>query len=109
MHTKATPAAIQGRAIGLTVQRPGAAPATLKVDVTVRHTRRGDLEIHLIAPDGTEYPIKNASRFDSGADVDLSRTVDASAEQVTGTWRLRVRDRYAGDTGTLDSWALTFL
>ena len=90
------------------MQRSGPAPATLKVDVNIRHGFRGDLEIHLIAPDGTAYPIKKSSRFDSADDVNLSQTVDASAEPASGTWKLRVRDLYSGDTGTLDSWALTF-
>ncbi|MDI6098965.1 M28 family peptidase [Actinoplanes sp. NEAU-A12] len=92
----------------ITVQRSGKAPAALKVDVNVRHGFRGDLEIHLIAPDGTEYSIKKANRFDGDDDVKQSSTVDASAEQASGTWKLRVRDLYRGDTGTLDSWALTF-
>ncbi|MEU8659942.1 M28 family peptidase [Actinoplanes philippinensis] len=92
----------------ITVQRTGPAPATLTVDVSIRHGFRGDLEIDLIAPDGTPYRIKEASRFDRADDVRVSQTVDASAEQATGTWKLRVRDLYSGDTGTLDSWALTF-
>jgi Zn-dependent metalloprotease len=92
----------------ITVQRSGRAPATLKVDASIRHGFRGDLEIHLIAPDGTAYQLKKASRFDSADDVKLSQSVDASAEQASGTWKLRVRDLYTGDTGTLDTWALTF-
>ncbi|WP_433797609.1 M28 family peptidase [Actinoplanes sp. CA-252034] len=92
----------------ITVQRTGPAPATLKVDVSIRHGFRGDLEIDLIAPDGTAYRIKKSSRFDSADDVQVSQTVDASGEQASGTWKLRVRDLYSGDTGTLDSWALTF-
>ncbi|KHD77296.1 M28 family peptidase [Actinoplanes utahensis] len=92
----------------ITVQRAGQAPATLKVEVDVRHGYRGDLQIHLIAPDGTAYSVKKAGRFDSADDVRLSTTVDASAEPASGTWRLRVRDLYSGGTGTLDSWALTF-
>jgi Zn-dependent metalloprotease/Zn-dependent M28 family amino/carboxypeptidase len=92
----------------ITVQRSGQAPATLKVDVDIRHGFRGDLEIDLIAPDGTAYRIKKSSRFDSADDVKVGQTVDASAEQAAGTWKLRVRDLYSGDTGTLNSWALTF-
>ncbi|GIE30360.1 hypothetical protein Ait01nite_034050 [Actinoplanes italicus] len=92
----------------ITVQRSGQAPAALKVEATIRHGFRGDLEIHLIAPDGTAYQLKKSSRFDSADDVKLSQTVDVSAEQASGTWKLRVRDLYTGDTGTLDTWALTF-
>jgi Zn-dependent metalloprotease/Zn-dependent M28 family amino/carboxypeptidase len=92
----------------ITVQRSGRAPATLRVDVDIRHGFRGDLEIDLIAPDGTAYRIKKSSRFDGADDVKAGQTVDASAEQASGTWKLRVRDLYSGDTGTLNSWALTF-
>ena len=92
----------------ITVQRAGAAPAALKVDVDIQHGYRGDLQIHLLAPDGTEFLLKKANRFDRGDDVKLTATVDASAVQATGTWRLRVRDLYSGDTGTLNAWGLTF-
>ncbi|GAA0552209.1 hypothetical protein GCM10010172_38300 [Paractinoplanes ferrugineus] len=92
----------------ITVDRAGAAPSKLQVDVDIKHGYRGDLEIRLLAPDGTEFPIKKASRFDGGDDVKLTATVDASAGQSTGTWRLRVRDLYSGDTGTLNAWGLTF-
>ncbi|MEV6599779.1 M28 family peptidase [Actinoplanes sp. NPDC051346] len=92
----------------ITVRRQGSAPAALTVDVDIAHPFRGDLEIHLVAPDGTAYLIKKASRFDRADDVKLSQTVDASAEQASGTWKLRVRDLFSGDTGTLRSWGLTF-
>ncbi|MEU4243755.1 M28 family peptidase [Actinoplanes sp. NPDC026619] len=92
----------------ITVQRPGAAPAALKVDVDIQHGYRGDLQIQLVAPDGAEFSIKKASRLDRGDDVKLTATVDASAVQASGTWRLRVRDLYSGDTGTLNAWGLTF-
>jgi Zn-dependent metalloprotease len=92
----------------ITVDRAGLAPRTLKVDVDIQHGYRGDLEIQLLAPDGTAFPIKKASRFDRGDDVKLTATVDAAAVRATGTWRLRVRDLYSGDTGTLNAWGLTF-
>nr|WP_203803389.1 M28 family peptidase [Actinoplanes tereljensis] len=92
----------------ITVQRSGTAPAALKVNVDINHSYRGDLEIHLLAPDGTAFLIKKASRLDRGDDVKLTATVDASAVQSTGTWRLRVRDLHSGDTGTLNAWGLTF-
>jgi Zn-dependent metalloprotease/Zn-dependent M28 family amino/carboxypeptidase len=92
----------------ITVERTGTAPAALKVHVDIQHGFRGDLQIHLLAPDGTEYLIKNTNRLDRADDVKLTATVDASAEQASGTWRLRVRDLYSGDTGTLNAWGLTF-
>jgi serine protease len=88
--------------------RTGNAPSTLKVDVTVRHTFRGDLQVDLVAPDGSLYRLKSASASDSADDVVGTYTVNASTEVANGTWRLRVADRYSGDTGYIDSWGLTF-
>ena len=91
----------------ITVDRSGAAPAALKVDVTIAHPSRGDLQIDLVAPDGSLYRLKNASKNDAGAFGSASYTVNASAEAAQGVWRLRVLDKFAGSTGTLDTWSLT--
>jgi subtilisin-like proprotein convertase family protein len=34
--------------------------------------------------------------------------VNASSEVANGTWKLRVSDNAAVDTGKIDSWALQF-
>ncbi|MFV2120393.1 S8 family peptidase [Streptomyces sp. Act-28] len=86
----------------------GNAPATLKVDVDIKHTWRGDLIIDLVAPDGTAYRLKNSSGDDSADNVLATYTVDASSEVANGTWKLQVRDVASGDTGYIDSWGLTF-
>ncbi|WMX48731.1 S8 family peptidase [Streptomyces roseicoloratus] len=88
--------------------RTGNAPAALKVDVDIKHTYRGDLVIDLIAPDGTVRNLKASSGSDGADNVLATYTVDASSEVANGTWRLRVRDAYRGDTGYIDSWSLTF-
>lgn len=85
----------------------GNAPATLQVAVDIKHTYRGDLQIDLVAPDGTAYRLKNTGS-DSADNVLATYTVDASSEVANGTWQLRVRDVYAADTGYIDSWRLTF-
>ncbi|MCP9986000.1 S8 family peptidase [Streptomyces sudanensis] len=87
--------------------RTGAAPAALKVGVDITHTYRGDVVIELIAPDGTVRQLKGTS-YDSTDNLKTTYTVDASSEQANGTWKLRVSDRMAGDTGTLNGWSLTF-
>ncbi|MGX7823855.1 S8 family peptidase [Actinokineospora sp. 24-640] len=86
----------------------GNAPATLKVDVNVVHSYRGDLVVDLVAPDGTAYRLKNASTGDGADNIVAAYTVDASAEVANGDWQLRVRDLYRTDTGYLNSWKLTF-
>ncbi|USX56103.1 S8 family serine peptidase [Lentzea sp. HUAS12] len=85
----------------------GNAPATLKVDVNIVHTYRGDLVIDLIAPDGTAYRLK-ASNNDSADNVVATYTVNASSEVANGTWKLQVQDVARQDTGYINSWKLTF-
>ncbi|MEU6082044.1 M28 family metallopeptidase [Streptomyces sp. NPDC047108] len=88
--------------------RTGNAPTALKVGVDIKHTWRGDLVVDLLAPDGTAYRLKNSSSFDSADNVIATYTVNASSEVANGTWKLRVQDVAAQDTGYIDSWKLTF-
>ncbi|TGA99061.1 M28 family metallopeptidase, partial [Streptomyces sp. MZ04] len=100
-----------GAAVTSTVNvtgRTGNAPATLKADVDIRHTWRGDLVVDLLAPDGTAYRLKNSSSNDSADNVIATYTVDASSEAANGAWQLRVQDVAAQDTGYINSWKLTF-
>jgi secreted trypsin-like serine protease len=77
-----------------------------KVQVDITHPYRGDLIIDLVTPDGTSYRLKNADGQDSADDVVTTYTVNASDEDVTGDWRLRVRDIFRHDVGTLNSWRI---
>ncbi|MEV5438003.1 M4 family metallopeptidase [Streptomyces sp. NPDC052682] len=88
--------------------RSGNAPANLQVSVDIVHTWRGDLVIDLLAPDGTAYRLKNFSSSDSADNVKETYTVDASSEVADGTWKLRVQDQAAQDTGYINGWKLTF-
>jgi serine protease len=85
----------------------GNAPAALKVSVDIKHTWRGDLVVDLIAPDGTTKRLQSSSN-DSADNIITTYTVDASALAAAGTWKLRVQDVAAADTGFIDSWGLTF-
>ncbi|MFF7311389.1 S8 family serine peptidase [Streptomyces sp. NPDC008137] len=87
--------------------RSGNAPSALQVGVDITHTYRGDLVIDLVAPDGSTYRLKSAAS-DSADNVNTTYTVNASSETANGTWKLRVQDTSAQDTGTLNSWKLTF-
>jgi carboxypeptidase T len=86
----------------------GNAPSDLQVSVDIKHTYRGDLQIDLVAPDGTTYRLKSTSSGDSADNVLATYTVNASSEVANGTWQLRVRDLFRTDTGYIDSWRLTF-
>ncbi|MBV7695800.1 S8 family serine peptidase [Streptomyces sp. TRM70350] len=86
----------------------GNAPSDLQVAVDITHTWRGDLVIDLVAPDGSTYRLKSSSGSDSANDVRTTYTVNASGETANGTWKLRVQDVAAQDTGRINSWSLTF-
>jgi serine protease len=74
----------------------------------IRHTYRGDLQIDLVAPDNTLYRIKNSSGSDSADNVIGYANIDLSNKARNGTWKLRVRDMWAGDTGYINSWSIDF-
>ena len=86
---------------------PGNAPAALTVGVDIRHTYIGDLVVDVLAPDGSVYNLHNRS---GGSTDNISRTytVNAASEVANGTWRLRVRDAAAQDTGLINTWSLQF-
>ncbi|RVU20454.1 peptidase M4 [Streptomyces antnestii] len=88
--------------------RTGNAPSNLQVGVDIVHSYRGDLVIDLVAPDGSTYRLKNSSGSDSAANVNTTYTVNASSEVANGTWKLKVQDVYAQDSGYINSWKLTF-
>ena len=85
--------------------REGNASATTEVYVKIVHTYRGDLTVDLVAPDGTVYSLLNRSGG-SADNVDQTFTVNASAEPVAGTWKLRVQDRASIDVGYIEKWYL---
>ncbi|MEV7960134.1 S8 family serine peptidase [Streptomyces sp. NPDC058316] len=86
----------------------GNAPAALSVPVDITHTYSGDLKIDLVAPDGSVYNLKAYGTGGSADDVVTTYTVNASSEVANGTWKLRVGDNAAADTGRINSWALQF-
>ena len=86
----------------------GNAPAALQVDVNISHSWRGDLVVDLVGPSGASYRLKSASGSDSADDVVETYTVNASSEVASGTWQLKVQDTASQDTGTINSFKLTF-
>ncbi|MFE5403837.1 M4 family metallopeptidase [Streptomyces sp. NPDC056580] len=88
--------------------RSGNAPSNLQVSVDISHTWRGDLVVDLVGPSGTSYRLKNFSSSDSADNVQATYTVNASSESASGTWKLKVQDQATYDTGTINSWKLTF-
>ncbi|MFE6482767.1 S8 family serine peptidase [Streptomyces sp. NPDC057757] len=86
----------------------GNAPAALSVPVAIVHTYIGDLQVQLIAPDGTAYTLKAYSTGGSTDNINTTYSVNASSEAANGVWKLRVSDNAAQDVGRIDSWALQF-
>ncbi|MFF9149789.1 S8 family peptidase [Streptomyces sp. NPDC014861] len=86
----------------------GNAPSALQVPVSIVHTYIGDLQVQLIAPDGTAYTLKAFGTGGSADNINTTYTVNASSEVANGTWKLRVTDNANADTGKIDSWALQF-
>ncbi|XP_070621840.1 proprotein convertase subtilisin/kexin type 7 [Erythrolamprus reginae] len=82
------------------------------VTVSITHPRRGNLEIHLRCPSGTDSLVGTARSLDSDPTgfVDWTfSTVRCWGEEAQGSYRLTIRD--VGDqtlrAGRLDQWQLT--
>ena len=81
---------------------------SVKAEVKITHTYRGDLVIDLIAPDNTAFRVKNSSAYDSADNVNETYTVNVGGKVKNGTWKLRVQDVARGDSGSIDTWTLRF-
>ena len=88
---------------------PDSATVTeFKVTVNITHTYIGDLIVTLVAPDGSTATLSNR---EGGSADNINQTwtiTPSSAMNIQGTWKLKVSDNAAYDTGTLDSWSLEF-
>lgn len=86
---------------------PGNAPSDLQIAVTIRHTRRGDLRVDLVAPDGSAYTLHNRGGGDAD-DLVRTYTRNVSSEVANGIWKLRGNDNANQNTGYIDKWSLQF-
>jgi subtilisin-like proprotein convertase family protein len=84
------------------------------VRIDVAHTARGDLRMTLVAPDGTQVLLKDAS-IDRTADIHATYGLDTQPQQsldvlhgkaANGQWQLRISDLHPKDSGSLLSWSL---
>lgn len=98
------------------VPTPTGSPVrSASVGVTVRHPRRGDLELDLITPAGQRLRLKGGSASDSERDlITVFPEVDSAVDDLTsftgdngsGGWQLVARDSAAGQNGVLEAWSL---
>jgi subtilisin-like proprotein convertase family protein len=80
----------------------------LDLTVDINHTYRGDLEIRLVHPDGTDVQVL-APDSSSGDDIKATFPVAAfNSKRTQGAWTLKVIDHASQDTGTLNRWSLRF-
>ncbi len=80
---------------------------SLKLNLDIAHSYRGDLVVSLTSPSGKSAVVSNKQ---GGSADDLKGSFDLSAfagEKAAGTWTLTVQDTARGDTGTLNGWGLT--
>lgn len=86
----------------------------LVVSVNIVHPSRGDLQISVIAPDGTTAILQNPSTDHApfspvtyGIDADTVDRLDVfHGRAANGQWTLNVRDLQPQNSGTLISWSL---
>lgn len=118
---------------GLTPSALNAANGLVSVCIDITHTWDSDLNINLIAPDGTDIMLLS---YVGGSDDNFTNTcfsqsaatsiVSGSApftgvfkpmntignanngQNGNGAWKLRIVDTYAADAGNLINWNITF-
>jgi hypothetical protein len=87
---------------------------SVKVELELKHAYIGDLDVALLAPDGTKVRLHARGGRDAdnliGTYGDGLRSVDDLAslvgKDVRGDWQLKVVDLAGQDVGTLVSWGL---
>ncbi len=106
---------------------------TMEVRLNLTHTYTADLQITLIAPDGTQVLLASGvgGSGDDFTDTVFSDDADIAVQggaapftgvfrpmqplsilrgtQADGRWRLEIRDTMPWDTGKLNSWAISFI
>ena len=80
---------------------------SIDVVVDIDHSNRGDLDIVLESPNGTQSWLAEEHN-DGGNDYSnwMFNTVHHWDESSLGTWKLKIRDTTSGTAGTLNSWQM---
>ncbi|MBI4749840.1 MAG: proprotein convertase P-domain-containing protein, partial [Acidobacteria bacterium] len=80
---------------------------SVSATVNITHPYRGDVQIELISPAGTVATLKTTSN-DSGDNINATYTPTSfNGQNSAGNWTLRVKDLFASDIGTLNSWSIS--
>lgn len=107
--------AIPDFGVGALTQSFAMAGTTMRVEhvqvvLSATHPWRGDLGLTLVSPGGTTSVISRLQRNDNTANYVAwpFMSVRNWGEPLSGTWRVRIEDLGAGDTGTLTALKLVF-
>ena len=82
----------------------------VEINVNMVHSQFKDLAIELVSPSGNVSTLTTARRKAGSAGINGSYRFGSArhlGESPAGTWKLRVTDRRAGNSGTLRSWNVT--
>jgi subtilisin-like proprotein convertase family protein len=88
----------------------------INVGATVRHSRRGDVELDLISPSGQRVRLQSSSAETEKNLItfypELTAPVDDLSallgNQSSGYWQMVARDMVAGSNGVLEAWSIRF-
>ncbi|HXH80162.1 M20/M25/M40 family metallo-hydrolase [Nocardioides sp.] len=83
--------------------------SSAKISYDIYHSCVQDVDVWLVSPNGVAHQVETSSASACVVrDGIVEKTVIFSSPvAANGTWRLRIRDNYSYDTGTLYSWRLT--
>lgn len=90
----------------ISVSRSGDA-GTVSVTVNITHTYIGDLQVELHTPTG-EVAILHDNTGSGTDNINQAYTVDTTGIESAGEWKLKAVDSGRRDTGSIDSWELSF-
>ncbi|WP_299011054.1 M4 family metallopeptidase [uncultured Shewanella sp.] len=82
-------------------------PSSVSVQINISHSYIGDLAVTLTSPSGEIFNLHNNSGGSSN-DINETYSLNLSGNNVNGNWQLKAVDSARWDTGTIDSWSLTF-
>ncbi len=84
---------------------------SIKLNLDINHTYRGDLVVKLTSPSGKVATISNKAGGSADnlklSNLDLSTIFPG--ESIKGSWKLSVQDTATQDTGTFNSWGLNII
>jgi Zn-dependent metalloprotease len=112
LYVEASPVLVSdARVVSSSIQvdgRSGNASATSLVGVSMIVPPRSQIQLTLVSPEGSSYPLRATTMMETGALGEVVYAVDLSREALAGTWTLQVQDKSRKTVTTLYGWSLEF-